>query len=41
MPARLERQPNSLLGTGHLDVNEIVFLFNRAIKSILSNYIPH
>ena len=25
----------------NLEVNEIVFLFNRTIKNILSNYIPH
>ena len=25
----------------NLDVNEMVFLFNRTIKNILSNYIPH
>ena len=25
----------------NLDVNEMVFLFNRTIKKILSNYIPH
>ena len=25
----------------NLDVNEMVFLFNRAIRNILSNYIPH
>ena len=41
---KLERQSNSFLGTGHfnnLDVNEMVFLFNRTIKNIFSNYIPH
>ena len=25
----------------NLDVNEMTFLFNRTIKNILSNYIPH
>ena len=25
----------------NLDINEMVFLFNRTIKNILSNYVPH
>ena len=36
---KLGRQSNSFFKD--LDVNEMVFLFNRAIKNIISNYNPH
>ena len=43
MLIKSKEQLNSFLGKNHLElrINEMVYLFNKIIKKILSNYIPH